>query len=553
MSVRMKRVFALFTLVAALVGALLGGGRAVASPLLDTWVDIPGMSSSYEEAPAPDGTVYKSTVKAVPDGIEAVERRELKYGTGVLRNGVPEVGTTTVYTPGHSSGEIATYAPPTDTLDPLSDPSKTELSDSDKKMVNSLLRAGKTVIITDAYGNYGVRQYAGHLNGVRIWNAIIAYDNDNPDFNLNDPDCVPSDEEVDATPPVDAYGFSGGGIDVANLLEYRWARIRTGVIDSGPTDLAGFLRDPGAKNGLGLVAAKGAFESMAPSKQAVIWPQVRPTFQVGMKALGIASMAIPIPGLVTGLVTVGGALLPFTLESILLPGAMEDPQVREAINSISPTVGPAGRHGTVVFRYNKTDQFVPGSMHVGPLSDLYRAQGDNVRVITNHGQASPGHATMTSAQLTALLTGSVPTSDIDTFNAPLEGMDKLTSLIIGGALTGIAEWGKVLNREAPAVLDETDRLITDLDQNIDEFVPPTIPSVSAPAPTVIVPPVVPLDPVTPSEVADQAVRALPVEVREPAKAVIESPEAQSVLQHPAVKQFARDPLVQGALSLLPVA
>lgn len=431
---------------------------ASASPLLAP----PPASSSLSEAPELDGHIYSVQEKDVGK-IGAIKREEMKYGTGVLRGNSPEIGTASVFTPDNASGNVLVYQQPTNSLSELDAPSDLDnISDADLERINAAIRAGDTVILVNAYGDHNP-QYAGQLNGVRIVNAVQAYKH-------LDPSRAPPER-------VACYGFSGGGIDCARVLEYRHANgvIDTVIVDSGPTDLPGFLVNPGAQNGLGWTAAAGLEESMTAEQRAVLYPNLRPSAIVGVKLLRAASNLIPVPTLVVGLMTVSGVLFPLPLEAAFLPGALDKPEVQALLADISPGIPEEKFDGTVVFRYNETDAFVPPGVHARPLAALLREDGTDVVEVTNHGQTAPGHAMMSSDELLGYLSGNMPVESTDTYTKPAI-TDKLVNTALFGALYGISVYGEWLNEEAPAALDELDRVILDADKALDQVI-------SAPADT----------------------------------------------------------------------
>lgn len=439
-------------------------GTASASPLLAP----PPASSSLSEAPEIDGHIYSVQEKDVGKVSGAIKREEMKYGTGVLRGGSSEIGTASIFTPDNASGNVLVYQQPTNSLSQLDAPSDLDnVSDADLERINAALKAGDTVILVNAYGDYNP-QYAGQLNGVRIVNAVQAY-------RYLDPARAPPER-------VACYGFSGGGIDCARVLEYRHANgvIDTVIVDSGPTDLPGFLANPGAQNGLGWTAAAGLEESMTAEQRAVLYPNLRPSAIVGVKLLRAASNLIPVPTLVVGLMTVSGVLFPLPLEAAFIPGALEKPEVRALLGDISPGAPEGTFDGKVVFRYNETDQFVPPGVHSRPLAALLREDGTDVVEVTNHGQTAPGHAMMEVDELLAYLNGDIPTESVDTYNKPASVIDKVGNVIVLGAMYGISQYGIWLNEQAPAVLDELDRGIVELDRAIDRLPPPPAPLLDVP-------------------------------------------------------------------------
>lgn len=450
-----NKLAAIVGLFVAVLLAGFGGGVAQASPLLDS-----GQTATYEMAAEPDGTIHSHTTKEVPKGIAAAKRDEYRYGTGVLRNGKPEVGTMTVLTPTNPNDTVLVNLPHTNSLSPKAAPSNGFDEGcpvgADCDLINAALLEGATVIVADAYGDINP-QYSGSMEGVRAVNALEAYE-----------------LHIARAPPdrVLMYGFSGGGIGAARAAKVPYSnRVDVIVIDSGPTDLAGFLSYPAAQNGLGLVAGGGNVEGMETPTHDVIYPRVRPTFKVLQKVQRLASNLDPTGQIVVLAVTVGGALLPMTLESMLMPGSLEDPAFLAALSRVGPGVRETPYDGKIVFRYNESDAFVRPSMHRDKLVQLYRAAGYDVTTITGHEQPAPGHATMSVQSVLSMMRGDVPDGDVDTYlyggDVPVDA--KVTNLVLGAALFGISLWGEWLNTNAGPVLDEVDRHIVAADQEIDRI------------------------------------------------------------------------------------
>lgn len=432
----------------------LESGVAQASPLLDP----PSASKVLSEASSPDGAIHGvPVIKPKGQITNALVREEVKYGTGV---GDGEVGTMNVFSRPFSNGGVVTYIPPTDSLYAGDAPSRQidseKLSESDVARINALIARGYTVIVPDAYGDHNP-QYAGKMNGVRIANAVLAY--------RQLPGRV-------APTSVACYGFSGGGIDCARVAQYRWSNglFDQVIVDSGPTDLAGFLVNPAVQNGLGWAAAAGLYGSVSSTEYEVLHANLRPSAIVGVQLLRAASNLIPIPKLVVGFMTVSGLVLPLPLEAAFKPGSLEKPEVRALLGAISPGVPDVPFGGTMVFRYNESDTFVPPGVHSLPLAERYRLMGTNTTVITNHGQVAPGHAMMPTAQLLALLAGDVPSGDVDTHSADMGTTDKVLNTVLTGAMWGISVYGAWLTEQAPAVLDELDRVVVDADKALDQVI-----------------------------------------------------------------------------------
>lgn len=432
----------------------LGSGMAQASPLLDP----PSATKVLSEASTPDGSIHGiPMIKPKGQITNALVREEVKYGTGV---GDGEVGTMNVFTPIVSNGGVVTYIPPTDSLYSGDAPSRQidseKLSDSDVARINAMIAQGYTVIVPDAYGDHNP-QYAGKMNGVRIANAVLAYQQ------------LPGRV---APTSVACYGFSGGGIDCARVAQYRWSNglFDQVIVDSGPTDLAGFLVNPAVQNGLGWAAAAGLYGSVSSTEYEVLHANLRPSAIVGVQLLRAASNLIPIPKLVVGIMTVSGLVLPLPLEAAFKPGSLEKPEVRALLGAISPGVPDAPFDGTMVFRYNESDTFVPPGVHSLPLAEQYRLMGTPTTVITNHGQVAPGHAMMSTDQLLALLAGDIPSGNVDTYSADMGTTDKVLNTVLTGAMWGISVYGSWLTEQAPAVLDELDRVVVDADRALDQVI-----------------------------------------------------------------------------------
>lgn len=440
-------------MLAAAAGLTLGAGPVLASPLLDA----PPVTESLSEAPDVDGRVHSTTVKDVGQITGAATREEIRYGTGVRRGGQAEVGTMNVFTPADPSGRVLTYIPPTDSLYAGDAPSQQlergSLSDGDVELINAALAQGYTVIVPDAYGDEHP-QYAGEMNGVRIVNAVEAY--------RNGPDRAPITE-------VTCYGFSGGGIDCARVPEYRHADgvFDTVIIDSGPTDLGGFLAEPGAQNGLGWSAFVGVERSMTTEQREVLYENLRPSAIVFTKAVSALGDAVPVPGLVATTMTYGGVLFPLPLETAVKPGAADKPEVQELLTGISPTTPDQPYSGTVVLRYSETDAYVPPRVHAYPLADRYRDQGTEVVVVTHDGEVTPGHAPMESDELVAYLDGDLPADGSRTQREPLTAEEQQSDQLFATLFDGIAAHGETLTRLAPPVLDELDRMLVGVDGAID--------------------------------------------------------------------------------------
>lgn len=444
-----------FRIVACIVAILVVcgfAGVAHASPLLAP----PPASQSLSEAPALDGTIHSVTHKKVKQNLQAMSREEVQFGTGVDVGGEPEVGTMNVLTPANPDGTVVAYAPATDSLSPWDAPSIKinggTLGKSDIERINALLAAGKTVVLVDAYGPAGLRayglagpQYAGVMNGVRIANGIEAYRRSHPDA------------------PAWCYGFSGGGIDCARVAEYQYARGIGLVIDSGPTDLPGFLAKSAVQNGLGFDAAAGVVTSLPADDQTVLFQAMRPSAIVGYKALRFASDILPVPQLTTGIMALGGVLVPLPYTVAFREGALDDPAIQRVLARLSPSVRAGGYDGIIVERCNASDAFVPCDTHARPFADQAGAV-----VITNHGQAAPGHAMMDVEQLIALVDGNVPTADLDTYNKAMSPIAKVQDFAVSRAMDGISLYGEWLNEQAPPVLDQLDNAVVSADQALDQ-------------------------------------------------------------------------------------
>ena len=445
-----------FAVLACLLVAWVGSGVAQASPLLAP----PPSSKIFSEAPTPDGAIH-GVPEVKPKGqiTNALMREEVKYGTGVTRGGVPETGTMNVFSPSVSNGGVVTYIPPTDSLYSGDAPSRQidseKLSDSDVARINAMIAQGYTVIVPDAYGDHNP-QYAGKMNAIRIANAVLAYRQ------------LPGR----VVTSVACYGFSGGGIDCARVAQYRWSNglFDQVIVDSGPTDLGGFLANPGIQNGLGWDAGGGNITSASEAQWKVLQDNLRPSTIVGYKLLRTASDIIPIPKLVVGVMTASGLVLPLPLKVAFKPGALEKPEVQALLRDISPGVPDAPFGGTMVFRCNQSDAFVPSEVHCLPAAEQYRLMGTNTTVITNHGQVAPGHAMMPTAQLLALLAGDVPSGDVDTYSAEMSVTDKVLDTVLTSAMWGISVYGAWLTEQAPAVLDELDRVVVDADKALDQVI-----------------------------------------------------------------------------------
>lgn len=447
-------------LLAVLVGLLmlwLGSGAAHASPLLDP----PSASATLSEASSLDGSIYSSSHKEVKQGLPTdATREEVRYGTGVNRGNVPEVGTMNVFTPASPTGMLLVYSWPVNSLQEKDAPSrvidKGELSDADVATINAALNAGVTVIIPNSLGDESP-QYAGQFNGVRIVNAVQAYKNDSSHLQPSSVMC---------------YGFSGSGIDCARVVEYQFSSgiIDTVIVDSGPTDLARFLENPAVQNGLGWSAAVGAATSLTHEEQEVLYANLRPSAIVGLKLLRAAADVVPVAGLVTGFMTVSGAFVPLPLKAAFLPGALDKPEVQELLTRLSPGVPVQPFDGKVVLRYNKSDAFVLPGVHSYPLAEQYRALGMDVTVITNHGVAAPGHAMMSASEMLKYMSGDIPSGDVDTYAPKLSFGEKVTNVVLTGAMLGISVYGTWLTEQAPAVLDELDRVVVDADEALDQVI-----------------------------------------------------------------------------------
>ena len=440
---------------AALASAacLATAGVATASPLLDP----PRASTALSESPEIDGAVHSTTTKPVGRISEAATREELRYGTGVSRGGVAEVGTMTVFTPDNPDGRVLTYIPATDSLYAGDAPSKRfdsgEMSDKEADQLNAALADGVTVIVPDAYGDLHP-QYAGQWNGVRITNAVEAY--------RNDPSRAPITE-------VTCYGFSGGGIDCARVGEYRHSqgRFDTVVVDSGPTDLARFLEKPGVQNGLGWSALVGAERSMTVEQRTLAYAKLRPSAIVFIKGMSLLGDAVPVPGLVAGVATYAGVLLPLPLEVAGQPGMRDDPEVIALLEGVSPTTPETPFAGRMVFRYNDRDRWVPPSVHMTPLADRYRDQGTDVVEVTNDGQMAPGHEPLQPDELVGYLNADVPVDGTRTHSAPLTPVEQAVDDVLTGAIDGVAAYGQVLTEHAPPVLDAIDQVLVTVDSELD--------------------------------------------------------------------------------------
>lgn len=96
--------------------ALLGGGTAVASPLLDDWAYAPGHAAEYRMGESLGGNIVSPPVcKPVPEDSEyAVKREEFLYETGVIKDGRQESIKANVLTPENPDGTLVYVAPPTD-------------------------------------------------------------------------------------------------------------------------------------------------------------------------------------------------------------------------------------------------------------------------------------------------------------------------------------------------------------------------------------------------------------------------------------------------------
>lgn len=432
--------------LAAIVLVIVSSGTAQASPLLAP----PSASMTLSEAPTPGGTVHSTIPKEVKQDLHAATRDEVKFDTGVLRGSELEVGTMNVLAPANPDGTVVAYAPATDSLSPWDTPSykldKGSLSDTDIAYINALLDDGKTVLIVNAYGDKNP-QYAGTMNGVRIAGGIEAYRQTNPGA------------------PAWCYGFSGGGIDCARIAEYQYAQNIGLVIDSGPTDLLGFLANPRVQNGLGYDAGVGVITSLSAADQQIMFAGMRPSAIVGYKLLRTASDVLPVGQLTTGVMTIGGALLPLPYAVAFRPGALDNPELQRVLRELSPGVRAGGYDATIVERCNSADVFVLCDVHARPF-----AQQAGAIVITNHGQTAPGHAMMSTEQLLALVNGDIPAADMDTHNEPMSATDKVLDKVLTGAMWGISLYGEWLTEQAPAVLDELDRVVVDADQALDQVI-----------------------------------------------------------------------------------
>ena len=449
------RAVMLVAFFASLCIAWCGAGVANASPLLAP----PPASEALSQAPAPDGTIRSIAQKEVKQSVRASSREELQFGTGVLVGSTPEVGTMNVLRPVNPDGTVVAYAPATDSLSPWDAPSrkldKGTLSAVDLERINTLLADGKTVLLVDAYGGKSP-QYAGVLNGVRIANGIEAYRRLYPEA------------------PAWCYGFSGGGIDCARVAGYRHSRDINLVVDSGPTDLTGFLANPAVQNGLGYDAGAGVITSLPATDQLVIFGAMRPSGVVVYKTLRLASDILPVPQLTTGVMTFGGVFLPLPYYALLKPESLSDPEVQRVLHELSPQVRAGGYDATIVERCNASDAFVPCDVHARPF-----AAEAGAPVITNHGQAAPGHAMMDTEQLLAIINGGVPSSDTSTYNAPLSPVDKLTNAAVIGGMWAIGQYGQWLTEQAPPALDELDRRVVQADQAIDQATAQAVPVIDS--------------------------------------------------------------------------
>lgn len=441
--------------VLAASGLTIGAGQAHGSPLLDP----PPSAEVLSEAPDIDGAVHAGTTKGTGQITEAAAREEFRYGTGVRRGSDPEVGTMNVFTPADPSGRVLTYIPPTDSLYAGDAPSRQldrrSLSEGDVERINAALADGVTVIVPDAYGDRSP-QYAGEMNGVRIVNAVEAY--------RNAPDHAPVTE-------VTCYGFSGGGIDCARVAEYRHAdgRVDLVIVDSGPTDLGGFLAEPGAQNGLGWSAFVGVERSMTADQRSVLYDNLRPSAVVFTKAVSALGDAVPVPGLVSTVMTYGGVLFPLPLGAAGKSGAIDNPEVHELMTDISPGTPDQPYSGTVVFRYNDTDVYVPPQVHSAPLAQRYRDQGSDVVVVTNHGAMTPGHEMMGSDELVGYLNGDIPADGARTDSEPLTAEQRQEDGVMTALYDGIAAHGENLTRLSGPILDDLDRVVVAVDEGIDRL------------------------------------------------------------------------------------
>ncbi|MFZ2510717.1 MAG: hypothetical protein WAW85_06460 [Gordonia sp. (in: high G+C Gram-positive bacteria)] len=438
------RLRLLIAAVLALCLALWGTGTANASFLLDP----PSSSVTLAESPDLDARVWSRADKAVKQDIHAASRQEWKYGTGVLLGGQPEMGTMNVFTPTAPNGTVVAYAPPTDSLSPWDAPSrkinKGGLGAGDVAYINALLDAGYTVLVIDAYGEEHP-QYAGTMNGVRIVNGIEAY----------------RQETGNTTEPTWCYGFSGGGIDCARVTGYQHAANINVVIDSGPTDLPAFLRDPGVQNGLGWLAAVGLVSSLTDEQVASLYPTLRPSVIVGIKLLRAASDVLPIGGLTQTIMTLSGVFFPLPLASVFRLSAQLDPNVALLLSSLNPST-LAGFDGDIIKRCNAADIFVPCQVHGATF-----ANESDAPLITNHGGTAPGHAMMPIDQLLALLAGPLPTADSDTYGPTMRTIEKVIHTIVSGVAFGLSVYGYGLAVLAPLVLEPLDLAITVADRTID--------------------------------------------------------------------------------------
>lgn len=441
--------------VLAAAGLTAGAGPVYGSVLLDR----PPASESLTEAPDIDGSVHGTTGKQTGQITEAVTREEIRYGTGVRRGSAPEVGTMNVFTPADPSGRVLTYIPPTDSLYAGDAPSQQldrgSLSEGDVERINAALADGVTVIVPDAYGDRSP-QYAGEMNGIRIVNAVEAY--------RNTPNHAPVTE-------VSCYGFSGGGIDCARVPEYRHAddRVDLVIIDSGPTDLGGFLAEPGAQNGLGWSAFVGLERSMTADQRGLLYDNLRPSAVVFTKAVSALGDAVPEPGLVATVMTYGGVLFPLPLETAGKPGALDKPEVRQLLTDTSPGTPDRPYSGTVVFRFNESDLYVPPRVHSEPPAQRYRDQRSDVVVVTNDGAMAPGHQMLDSDDLVGYLNGDIPADGTRTHNEPPTPQERQDDRMMTTLYDGIAAHGENLTRLAPPILDELDRAIVAVDEGIDRL------------------------------------------------------------------------------------
>lgn len=434
----------LLGIILALALGWSSSGVVHASPLLSP----PPTQQSLSEATELDGSVHSNTQKEVPRDLHAQSRKEVRFGTGVLISGTPEVGVMNVLTPAQPDDSVVAYAPATDSLSPWDAPSRKldneSLSATDISYINALLDDGKTVLIVDAYGPKSP-QYAGTLNGVRIANGIEAY------------------RTLQALPVrATCYGFSGGGIDCARVAEYRHARDIDLIIDSGPTDLVGFLASSQVQNGLGFAAAAGVVTSLSAADQQRLFAGMRPSAVVGYKFLRAVSDVVPVGQLTTGVMTLGGVLFPLPYTAAFRSDALDDPELQRVLAELSPSVRAGGYDATIVERCNSADAFVPCEVH----AQTFAAQSGAV-VITNHGQTAPGHAMMSPAQLLALINGGVPTTDVKTYAPEMTFADRLTNTAVLGGMWAISEYGDWLTEQAPPVLDQLDAAIVQVDRAID--------------------------------------------------------------------------------------